>query len=270
MSLTVKLEIYEGPLDLLLHLIKKNEVDIYDIPIALITGQYLEYLEMMEAMSIELAGEFLLMAATLMQIKSRMLLPTLDNEEESEDEDPRMAIVRPLLEHMKIKDAAEALERRDMLNRDVFARETGLAEIKFEPEDEDMIEASLFDLIDAFRRVAVSIKADFRLEFRLETKTIQQRITEIFRMAKEKSQVLFLEVCETDRTKAELVLTFLAILELARIGCLRIFQHQVTREMTLFYVPGSELFEHREFDDYNPAGDNHFDDLFSDLESQEE
>ncbi|RLE44022.1 chromosome segregation protein ScpA [Candidatus Woesearchaeota archaeon] len=245
MSLTVKLEIYEGPLDLLLHLIKKNEVDIYDIPIALITAQYLEYLELMEAMNIELAGEFLLMAATLTQIKSRMLLPVLDEEGEGEEEDPRMAIVRPLLEHMKLRDAADALERRDILNRDVFAREVRLDELDLEP-GEELIEANLFELIDAFQRIVTRLDPETGLEIVLETKTIQEKIMDIIRVLQVKKQASFEEICETDHTKAELILTFLAILELARVGCLRLFQHRITGTVQLFLVENAPLFSNQE------------------------
>ena len=236
MSLTVKLEIYEGPLDLLLHLIRKNEVDIYDIPIALITEQYLEYLKMMESMNMEVAGEFLLMAATLTQIKSKLLLPRIEDGDEEDEEDPRMAIVRPLLEHMKLRDAAEALERRDVLNRDVFTRAVDFREMGLEPEEENLIEANLFDLIDAFRQIATRFDKKTGLEIVLETKTIQERITEIMRLLNDKGQAPFVEICATDKSKADLVLSFLSILELARVGHLRIYQNRDTKELTLFVV----------------------------------
>ncbi len=116
----VKLGIFEGPLDLLLHLIYKNEVDIFDIPIASITDQYLEYLDLMKALNINVAGDFLLMAATLVHIKSRMLLPGAEGGEE--EDDPRLEITRPLLEYMRIKEAAQALDEREILERDVFGR----------------------------------------------------------------------------------------------------------------------------------------------------
>ena len=255
MDLTVKLDIYEGPLDLLLHLIKKNEVDIYDIPIALITEQYLEYLQVMESMNIELAGEFLLMAATLTQIKSRLLLPSIEDDEDSDEEDPRMEIVRPLLEHMKMKDAAEALERRDMLNRDVFTREVSLADLGIEPEGEEHVEASLFDLIDAFRRIIQQYDPEAGLRIVVETKTIQQRLTEVLRLLKSRKQVGFEELCATDRTKLDLILTFLTILELARVGSIRLFQHQATRAITLFYVEGADILESSELPDPDQAGE---------------
>ncbi|MBU2549649.1 MAG: segregation/condensation protein A [Proteobacteria bacterium] len=242
MSLTVKLEIYEGPLDLLLHLIKKNEVDIYDIPVALITSQYLDYLDLLESLNVEVAGEFLVMAATLAQIKSRLLLPILDSDEESEEEDPRMAIVRPLLEYIRVKEAAESLERRNVLDRDVFARQIPLPEPEV-PPGEEMLEANLFDLIDAFRSIASRIESSAGLQFILETKTIQERITEIIQLLKEKQQATFEDICAQDTTKAQLVLSFLAILELARVGILRLFQHHATRVLTAYYMEKSSLFQ---------------------------
>ena len=245
MSLTIKLEIYEGPLDLLLHLIKKNEVDIYDIPITLITDQYLEYLEIMESMNVEVAGEFLLMAATLTQIKSKLLLPTLgdESEEGTEEEDPRMAIVRPLLEHMKLRDAADSLQRRTILDRDVFARDVPLVEIDLEGEQEELVEANLFDLVDAFRTIVTRFEKSSGLRFVVETKTIQERIIEILRELKKHRQLGFIEICSTDRTKAELILSFLSVLELARVGWIKIFQNQTTKEIVLFFIEKPEFMD---------------------------
>ena len=236
MNLKVTLEIYEGPLDLLLHLIKKNEVDIYDIPIALITGQYLEYLEMMESLNVEVVGEFLLMAATLTHIKAKMLLPSLDDGEEAEEEDPRMAIVRPLLEYMRLKEAAEVLERRDVLNRDVFARTVVLEDPALNREEPELIEANLFDLIDAFRRIVTRFDSESGLQIVVETRTIQERINDIVELLEKRGQASFEEICAGDKSKIELILSFLSILELARVGCLRVFQHPVTRQVNLFFV----------------------------------
>jgi len=241
MDLKVKLEIYEGPLDLLLHLIKKNEVDIYDIPIALITGQYLEYLELMESLNIELAGEFLLMAATLAQIKSKLLLPSLEEDQDEEEEDPRMAIVRPLLEHMKIRDAAEALERRAILDRDVFTREVPWSELGLAPAEEELVEVSLFELIDAFQRLVSKFEAVSGLDIYLETKTLQARINEIIVFLKKNRQASFEDLTAKDRTKPEFILSFLAVLELARIGCLRLYQHQTAKVIMLFFADKPDL-----------------------------
>lgn len=234
MSLPIKLEIYEGPLDLLLHLIKKSEVDIYDIPIALITSQYLEYLELMDFMNVELAGEFLVMAATLTQIKSKLLLPVSEDEEETDEEDPRMAIIRPLIEHMKIKDAAESLARKELLNRDVFSRTGSMDEFDGD-RDEQLEPVSLFDLMDSFRSVLARLEKKAGIEFILETKSIEERIGEIIELLKQKPELLFEELFIHDHTKAELVLTFLALLELARIGILSLFQHPAQKQVKVFY-----------------------------------
>lgn len=253
MDLSVKLEIYEGPLDLLLHLIKKNEIDIYDIPVALITTQYLQYLETMTSLNIELAGEFLLMAATLTQIKSKMLLPISSDETEAEEDDPRMAIVRPLLEHMKLRDAAEALERRELLNRDVFLRENFLDEVEDEDEEE-LVPVSLFDLIDSFRRVLLRVDSGKGLEIKIELKTVEQRIQEVIELLKVSGEELFEDLFIEDRSRLELILTFLSLLELARIGLIRIFQHPADLTITVFYTGESRLTAVPDPDD--PADEN--------------
>lgn len=257
-GLEVKLDIYEGPLDLLLHLIRKNEVDIYDIPIALITRQYLEYLELMESMNMEIAGEFLLMAATLTQIKSKTLLPVLNDDEEMEEEDPRMAIVRPLLEHIRIKEAAEALERRTVLNRDVFVRSLSLDEQGYSDEQGDIVKANLFDLIDAFRKIVTRFTRKSGIEIVVETKTIKERISEIIRLLKKEKQVAFEKLCENDKTRAELILSFLSILELARVAFVNLYQNQTTRELVIFYIEKAEedsddepMLLRNSFEDYN-------------------
>jgi len=241
-SLEVKLEIYEGPLDLLLHLIKKNEVDINDIPIALITSQYLEYLKLMESLNIELAGEFLVMAATLTQIKSKLLLPSPDEEAGLEEEDPRLAIIRPLLEYMKIKDAAGLLERREILNRDVFARGVSPEETGFENREE-LLSVSLFDLIDSFRLLIQKKQPDTGLQIILETQNIEDRIAEIISRMKETPELSFEDLFVHYRHRRELILTFLALLELVRLGWLRLFQHSLTKKITVFYLnkPGSDM-----------------------------
>lgn len=253
MDLSVRLEIYEGPLDLLLHLIKKNEVDIYDIPVALITTQYLQYLESMTSLNIELAGEFLLMAATLTQIKSKMLLPISSDETEAEEDDPRMAIVRPLLEHMKLRDAAEALERRELLNRDVFLRENFLDEVEDEDEEE-LVPVSLFDLIDSFRRVLLRVDSGKGLEIKIELKTVEQRIQEVIELLKVSGEELFEDLFIEDRSRLELILTFLSLLELARIGLIRLFQHPADLTITVFYTGESRLMAVPDSDD--PVDEN--------------
>ena len=250
-DLLVKLQIYEGPLDLLLHLIKKNEVDLDDIPVALVTAQYLEYLDLMESLNVELAADFLVMAATLTQIKSRLLLP----QEESEDQegnpadDLKAAIIDPLLEHLRrglgdYREAAEALSSRQLLDADVFVRGgQPFVEEESEPEAGDLAPVTLFDLVDAFRSLADK-KADKKtMSFVVESKTIGQRIREVQEALLDRKRLLFQDLCRDDKSQPELVLSFLAILELARTGFLRLYQNlNKGLDLTLFLAdPDAEL-----------------------------
>jgi len=229
-DLLVKLQIYEGPLDLLLHLIKKNEVDLDDIPVALITAQYLEYLDLMESLNVELAADFLVMAATLTQIKSRLLLPREDDQEEDGDpaEDLKAALIDPLLERLRqglgdYRDAAELLRLRQFLGSDVFVR-GGRVLDEERPPAEAPAEASLFDLVDAFRRLAERKSETRTLKFVVESKTLGQRLTEMRGFLLAKKRGTFAEICAGDRDQGELVLSFLGLLELARVGFLRLYQ----------------------------------------------
>jgi len=165
----VRLETFEGPLDLLLHLIKKNEIDIYDIPIAMITEQYLEYLDMMRELNIEVAGDYLVMAAELGLIKSKMLLPKPEPEKE-EEEDPRAELVRRLLEYQRYKDAAEKLVKFEILERDVFAR---IGQDEKEQRNQ-LIKADLWSLIEAFREICKRMDSSWvgNIKFDLETVTL--------------------------------------------------------------------------------------------------
>jgi len=220
MDYEVRLDIFEGPLDLLLHLIRKNEVDIFDIPIATITDQYLAYIDIMEALNITLAGEFLVMASTLIHIKSRMLLPGAGDEEE----DPRLEITRPLMEYMRFKELAGELSERDMLQRDVFARQ-------FSPDyksrfrsEEPLIEVSLFQLIDAFRRVMEQRLPGVQLKFHVEPWSLKEKTAFIMDQLKERGGLYFTELFTEAGTMGEFIITFLAILELVQMGLLKIFQ----------------------------------------------
>lgn len=233
-ELLVKLQIYEGPLDLLLHLIKKNEVDLDDIPVALITAQYLEYLDLMESLNVELASDFLVMAATLTQIKSRLLLPREDEDYEGDPaDDLKAAIIDPLLERLRLglndyKEAAAALRHRQVLNSDVFARgatEVVAEESLAEALGDGLAEASLFDLVDVFRRLTEKKPEIKTLNFVVETKTIGERIEEIRTLLTARRSLSFEELCAEDKSRGELVLSFLAVLELARTGFLRLYQN---------------------------------------------
>ena len=227
----IKLEVFEGPLDLLLHLIRKNEVDIFDIPIALITDQYLEYIDIMKALNINVAGDFLVMAATLIHIKSRMLLP-----EESEDggeEDPRDEITRPLLEYLQFKELAGELAEREVLERDVFQRKPDKDySADFEPE-EPQIEVNLFQLMDAFKRILENVIPDAELTFRPENYSINDKMSFILDELKVKQSVYFKALFKEDRTISEFVITFLAVLELVHMGLIRVYQPNVYSDIQI-------------------------------------
>jgi segregation and condensation protein A len=226
-------DIFEGPMDLLVHLIKKHEVDIYDIPIALITEQYLGYLDWMKAMNIDVAGEFLVMASTLTQIKSRMLLPA--HEDENEDEDPRLEIIRPLEEYLRIKSAAEKLAQRDLLGEDTFVRNPGLEDYLLNRE-EAVIDVGLFELIDAFQKILENITSIGRLEINANTITVRDRIVQIVDIFETKGSVTFIELFSKNADKSEVVVTFLAILEMVRLSLIRVAQHTQTGIIRLFYL----------------------------------
>ncbi len=222
MDYEVKLEIFEGPLDLLLHLINKNEVDIFDIPIATITDQYLEYLEMMKAFNINVAGDFLLMASTLVHIKSKMLLP--ESHEENDEEDPRSEITRPLLEYMQFKQIAEAFSEREILDRDVFARKAISYYQTQLTGEEPEIDVNLFQLMDAFKRIIDQRLPCVQLTLQLEQWSVKDKTEFIIAQLKERGIIFFHEIFSEDRTVSEFVVTFLALLELVHTGLVKIFQ----------------------------------------------
>ena len=220
---TFRLEGFEGPLDLLLHLIQKNELDIFDIPIALITEQYLEYLQLMKVLNLDIAGEYLLMASTLLHIKSKMLLPKSSEGEEEEEEDPRAELVRRLLEYQKYKQAAGELEKRPLLERDVFIR-LRPAEPEEEPEEEK-IEVNLFELLEAFRQVLKRVKPETIHEVILEQLSVEDKIQEILSLLqRENRSMAFHRLFPEQASRRAVVITLLAILELVKMKRIRIFQ----------------------------------------------
>ncbi len=227
----IKLEAFEGPLDLLLHLIRKNEVDIFDIPVALITDQYLGYIDMMKALNINVAGDFLVMAATLIHIKSRMLLP--EKNEDGEEEDPRDELTRPLLEYLQFKELAGDLAEREMLERDVFQRKPDKDySADFEPE-EPQIEVNLFQLMDAFKRILENVIPDAELTFRPENYSINDKMSLILDELKAKESLYFKTLFKEDRTLAEFVITFLAVLELVHMGLIKVYQPSVYSDIQI-------------------------------------
>ncbi|MBU0986785.1 MAG: segregation/condensation protein A [Proteobacteria bacterium] len=230
----VKLDnIFEGPMDLLVHLIKKNEVDIYDIPIALITDQYLVYLEWMKSMNIDIAGDFIVMAATLTQIKSKMLLPAHAGDDDQED--PRLEIARPLAEYLQIKSAAEHLAERSLLGEDTFVRIPGQQEFSADLGDE-IIKVGLFELIDAFQKILVKLSPDERVLITAESVSVKDRISELVDVFESKESLTFDELFPKNAVKSEIIVTFLAILEMVRLNLIRIAQHIQTGVIRLFYL----------------------------------
>ena len=226
----VRLEIFEGPLDLLLHLIRKNEVDIFDIPIAVITKQYLAYLEIMKAFNMNVAGDFLVMASTLLHIKSRMLLPGFDEEGE---EDPRDELARPLMEYIRLKEAAEELSEKEMLGRDVFTRQPP-PDLGEQLEGEGpLLNVSLFQLMDAFKEILERNLPGETLEFKFREWSIKDKTALIIEQLKQGGTIYFRDLFEQDRTVAEFVVTFLALLEIVHMGLVRIFQADFDRDIRL-------------------------------------
>ena len=220
----VRLGNFEGPLDLLLHLIKQNELNIYDIPIALVTKQYLDYIDLMQELNLDVAGEFLVMAATLIHIKSRTLLPRPDPTQDDPDEDPREALVRRLLEHQKFKAAAELLHERETLRSAQWTRPDGpISEIAGEaPEPE--IEVDLFSLISAFRAVVERSKQRPKVYLPGEQIPIEVRIEELLAKLSETEACGFEDLFADVHTRAGLIVTFLAMLEMIRLKLVRVFQ----------------------------------------------
>ena len=218
----VKLEIFEGPLDLLLYLIKRDHINIHDIPIARVLGQYLEYLELLKLLDINIASEYLVMAATLIQIKSRMLLPRPEEQAEQEEEiDPREELVRKLLEYQKYKEVANALRQKELHRVKFLRRPDSLVDYK--PE-EVYFEASIFDLITAFKSALKDIPKDIFLEVIKDEFTVEQKIHDILHLLLVDSVIEINQLFVKAKNKLEIVATFLAILELIRMKEIGVFQ----------------------------------------------
>ena len=224
MPFETKLEVFEGPLDLLLHLIQINDLDIADIPIAIITEQYLEYLDLMKALDVNVAGDFLVMASTLMHIKSKMLLPK--TEDDMEDmEDPREEIVQPLMEYMQLTEAVDELSSRYILDRDVFKR--GIPnEDSTEEEDADSAKVNLFELMNAFKKVVKRRYPDVVLRFKTESWSVKEKVSEISERMRVEQKLFFKDLFATLASVAEMIATFLALLELIKMGLVHAFQEK--------------------------------------------
>jgi len=227
LSYKVKLEKFEGPLDLLLYLIKKSELDIYDIPIAIITKQYLEYIKLLKDLNLEIAGDFLVMASTLIQIKSSMLLPSRHEDNPDEEiEDPRAELIRRLVEYSRYKEAALHLNEQKLLGRELFARSFLSQELQSEELPAEPLELDLFALIEAFRGIIAKAPHESFHEVCAESISIAERINEILSLLQEKEFIAFAELFEKCSDRDYIVATFMAILELCKLKLIRVRQQE--------------------------------------------
>jgi len=233
----IKLDIFEGPLDLLLYLIKKDHLNIYDIPIVKVVEQYLQFLELMKLLDVNIVSEYLVMAANLINIKSKMLLP-IEEEAEELKEDPREELVRRLLEYEKYKEAAEFLRRKETERKRYFKRST--------PESKNTevyIEASIFDLISAFGAVLKDVPKDVFFEVVKDEFTIEEKIHNLLHLLLIKDKISLDEIFSSAKNKLEIVVTFLAILELIKIKEILILQESLFAPT--FITRGENVFIHR-------------------------
>lgn len=224
MSYQIKLEIFEGPMDLLLHLIKKHELDIYSIPIALITQQYLEYIELMKSLDMEIAGEFLVMASTLTHIKSKMMLPPPENPEIDDDGvDPQAELIRRLLEYKSFKEAAGSLENKEELWSNVYTRQAETAPGTPADDDPLLFDFHLFDLLAALKDVMARVP-DASFDVTPDTVSITEKISYVLMRLEAVDSVLFADLFEGSNTKPQVIATFLALLELIKTRVVKAFQ----------------------------------------------
>ena len=233
MAYQIKLAEFEGPFDLLLHLIKENEINIYDIPIAKITDEYLKYIEMMEMLDLDVAGEFIVMAATLIHIKSKMLLPK--EEGVVEEEDPRLALVKQLLEYKRFKEVAEKMYYLEDKQRFIFTREIS-EDLK---DEEEYVEATLFDLLKAFKGILQYLPKEEVVELAKEEVSVTQKINEILDKLEINNNIEFNSLFEKKSTKQELIAIFLALLELIRLRLIIVLQTKLFGEIRIFRTENS-------------------------------
>ncbi|GAB4390792.1 MAG: segregation/condensation protein A [Thermodesulfovibrionales bacterium] len=225
-SYSIRIPVFEGPLDLLLHLIRENKVDIYDIPIALITRQYLEYIELMKELNLEIAGEFLVMAATLIHIKSRMLLPVEETVGTEEEMDPRFELVQRLLEYQAFKEAALGLREREEEWDAVYSRKPRPEEeaVEEEPSELSLFDVNIFDLITAFKKILDRAPAE-TIAVTREALTVKSRMSQILEIIAGRDAMRFEELFETS-SRSLMVVTFIALLEILKLGLARVYQER--------------------------------------------
>jgi segregation and condensation protein A len=233
----VQLEIFEGPLDLLLYLVKKEEVDIYEVNLTKIATQFIEYVELMKELDLDIAGEFLVMAATLMYIKSRELLPKnqqVEVPDEEEEEDPRWELIRQLVEYKKFKDAAAQLHERELLQEQIYARIPGRPDFAADQPANVRPEVSIFDLVNAVSSILKRYGQREQTRDVFEEKwSVSEKIELVANLLKERQRLKFSELFEDATSRAEVVVTFLALLELIRMKQLRIEQSEAFAEIEI-------------------------------------
>lgn len=228
-AITIQLDGFEGPLDLLLHLIKREEIDIWDIPIARVTHQYLDYLQLMQNLNINVAGEWLVMAATLIYIKSRMLLPPEAGspDEEQTQEDPRTELVYQLLEHQKFKNAAQMLHTREEVENAVWNNPPKEAI----DDAKGVVAVNLFDLIQAFNEVVKRFEERKRLEMHQEEVTLEEKLADVRSLLLLHDKIPFSRFFAQAKSRQHLIVTFLAILELVKLSEVRLYQRKLFAEI---------------------------------------
>ena len=246
----VNLEVFEGPLDLLLHLIRKQDMDIQDIQISEITQEYLAYLQVMKEMNLDKAGEFLIMASTLMHIKSQMLLPKAENVDgESAGPDPRAELAARLEEYQKFKEVSKVLVAKELEGKEKFYRNV----LPLFGKDEYTLQASIFDLIDAFKMVLQQAKDDVR-ELLYTDIPLEQKVREILDVLAEKKSVSFFEIFSDGRSRRELIVTFLALLELIRLKQIIARQSESLSEIWIYQVQNEVQDAQSIIDEMQPRG----------------
>ena len=215
----INLSTFEGPLDLLLFFIKRDELDIYDIPISDITSEFMEYLELMERLDLEIAGDFILMASTLMQIKAKMLLPKEKNEK-GEEIDPRMDLVNALLEYKRYKEMSEELSIQEMQQRRIKYRGNYIGDEKKDPDELDTLlkNISIYDLIKAFKKAMETPPEEHVHQIERFNVTIEEQINDVLEKTASGKEVPFVELIKGMVEKLRIVVTFIALLELVKMG----------------------------------------------------
>jgi segregation and condensation protein A len=237
----IQLPLFEGPLDLLLYLIRREKIDIHDIPIAPITRQYMEYLDLMKELNLDVAGEFMVMAATLIHIKSKMLVPLSPTEAEGEDEtlDPRAELVQRLLEFQRYKEAAGVLHQQAQIRAAQWTRPDTVVP-RFDDAGEEMLEAGLFDLIAAFKELLERRKTLLAHEVEAEGQSVESRMEDLLALIGVGQSLEFLELFASQQTKAAMIVTFLALLELIRLKHVKVYQRGLFGAIRVFRPVGPE------------------------------